>query len=55
MTAGSYAGDYKVANLGASYDFGFVKPMAFYQNDKISGRSTVADFEMNTYAVGIHL
>ncbi|QHJ01483.1 porin [Xylophilus rhododendri] len=47
-----YAEDYKIANIGASYDFGVVKPMVFIQQDKIDGRATIADYKLNTYALG---
>ena len=50
--AASYAEDYKIANIGASYDFGIVKPMVFFQQDKIDGRATVGQFKLNTYAIG---
>ncbi|WPB56527.1 porin [Xylophilus sp. GOD-11R] len=50
--ASSYADDYKIANLGASYDFGFIKPMAFVQNEKMGGQGAIQKFEFNTYSVG---
>ncbi|MCZ2497289.1 porin [Xylophilus sp. Kf1] len=50
--AASYAEDYKIANIGASYDFGIVKPMAFFQQDKIDGRATIGDYKLNTLAIG---
>jgi predicted porin len=48
-----YAADYKIANLGASYDFGFVKPRVLYQVERISGRGTIADFKFETLAIGV--
>ncbi|WP_082448265.1 porin [Xylophilus sp. Leaf220] len=50
--ASAYASDFKVANIGASYDFGIVKPMGFIQTDKIGGRGAIAAFQFNTYAIG---
>ncbi|MFE8644374.1 porin [Sphingomonas sp. NCPPB 2930] len=50
--ASAYASDFKVANIGASYDFGIVKPMGFIQTDKIGGRGPIAAFQFNTYAIG---
>jgi len=53
---GSYAEDYELANLGASYDFGVVKPLVLLQTEKIDGRTagaaTVGEFKLNTYAIG---
>jgi predicted porin len=46
-----YASDYTVANMGASYDFGFIKPLILLQQEKIDGRGTVAPFTYNTVAV----
>ncbi|MES2185792.1 MAG: porin [Pseudomonadota bacterium] len=53
-TAGAsfYAGDYKIANVGASYDFGFIKPRFLYQSERIAGRGPVADFKFETLSVG---
>lgn len=48
-----YAANYQVANLGASYNFGVIKPAAFVQQDKIAGAAGVAEFKLNTYAVGV--
>ncbi len=47
-----YNGDYKVANIGVSYDFGFIKPRFLYQSEKIGGRGTIGDFKFETLAVG---
>lgn len=52
VSGSSYAGDFKVANVGASYDFGFVKPMGFVQTDKIEGRAGIPAYQFNTYAIG---
>jgi predicted porin len=49
---GSYAQDYKLGNIGASYDFGVVKPMVLIQSEKQAGLGTVGDFKLNTYAIG---
>jgi len=50
--ATAYADDYKIANLGASYDFGVVKPMVVVQSEKIDGRTGVPEFKLNTYSIG---
>jgi len=50
--AASYAEDYKVANIGASYDFGVVKPMVLLQTEKVDGRAAIAEFKINTYSIG---
>ena len=47
-----YAKDFEVANIGASYDFGFVRPMVVVQQDKIDGAGTIAAFKLTTYGVG---
>lgn len=47
-----YAGDYRIANVGASFDAGVVKPMLLYQRERIDGRNTVADFGFETLALG---
>jgi predicted porin len=47
-----YAEDYKIGNLGASYDFGILKSTVYYQNEKVDGRSAVAAFKFETLAVG---
>jgi predicted porin len=47
-----YASDYEVANLGASYDFGFIKPTLLYQNEKVGGRGPLASFKFQTFAIG---
>ena len=47
-----YAADYEIANIGASYNFGIVKPAAFFQQDKIAGTAGIAEFKLNTFAVG---
>ncbi|WPB57506.1 porin [Xylophilus sp. GOD-11R] len=52
VAAGSYAEDYKIGNLGASYDFGIIKPMVFVQQDRIDGQAAVGGFKMNTYSIG---
>ena len=48
----AYASDFKVANIGTSYDFGFIKPMGFVQTDRIDGRANIPKFQFNTYSVG---
>ncbi|WPB55910.1 porin [Xylophilus sp. GOD-11R] len=48
----AYVDDYKVANLGASYNFGFIKPMAFFQRETLDGRGALPEFKFNTYAIG---
>ncbi|WP_295857325.1 porin [uncultured Xylophilus sp.] len=50
--ASSYAADYKVANIGASYDFGFVRTKAFYQSECINGRGPIAEVKSDTWALG---
>jgi len=56
VAVGSYAEDYNLGNIGASYDFGVVKPMILVQSEKIDGRTAgaaaVGDFKLNTYAIG---
>ena len=52
VAPGSYAEDYKLGNIGASYDFGVVKPMVLVQSEKQAGRTGIADFKLNTYAIG---
>jgi predicted porin len=47
-----YSADYKVANIGASYDFGVVKPMFLYNVDKIDGQGAVAKYELSTISIG---
>ncbi|WP_310936164.1 porin [Variovorax sp. UMC13] len=47
-----YAGDYRIANVGASFDAGVVKPMLLYQRERIDGRNAVADFSFETLAIG---
>jgi predicted porin len=47
-----FAEDYKIGNLGASYDFGFIKPRFLYQVERISGRGTIPDFKFETLAIG---
>lgn len=47
-----YAGDYRIANLGASFDAGFVKPLFLYQSERIGGRGAIADFRFETLAIG---
>jgi predicted porin len=49
---GFYAEDYTIANAGASYDFGVVKPMLLVQSEKQDGRGAVSEFKLNTYAIG---
>jgi predicted porin len=50
--AAAYAADFKVANFGASYDFGIVKIMGLVQTDRIDGQATIATFKFTTYSVG---
>ena len=52
--AATYTDDYRVANVGASYDFGFVKPLFFVQNESMDGRGAIPDFELNTYVLGLN-
>lgn len=47
-----YAGDYRIANVGASFDAGVVKPMFLYQRERIGGRNAIADFSFETLAIG---
>lgn len=47
-----YAGDYRIANLGASFDAGFVKPLFLYQRERIGGRNVLPDFRFETLALG---
>ncbi len=47
-----YAADYKIANIGASYDFGPVKPRLLYQTEKMGGRGAIGDFRFDTLAIG---
>jgi predicted porin len=47
-----YAGDYKIANIGASYDFGFIRPRFLYQSEKIDGQGALTSFKFETIAVG---
>jgi predicted porin len=46
----TYVGDYKMANVGVSYDFGVIQPMLLVQSEWMKGRGTLADFRFNTYA-----
>ncbi len=46
-----YAANYKIANIGASWDFGFIKPMIFVGSDKIDGRAAAPNYKFNTYAI----
>lgn len=50
--AAFYAGDYRIANLGASFDAGFVKALFLYQRETIGGRDAVPDFGFQTVALG---
>lgn len=50
--AATYVDDYSVANAGISWNFGFVKAMAFAQQEKMDGRSALPDFKLNTYGIG---
>ncbi|MES2186987.1 MAG: porin [Pseudomonadota bacterium] len=50
--ASFYGSDYTIANLGASYDLGVIKPRLLYQSEKIDGRGTLAAFRFNTLAIG---
>jgi predicted porin len=47
-----FAEDYKIANLGVAYDFGFIKPRLLYQMDKVAGRGTIAESNFRTLAIG---
>lgn len=47
-----FASDYKIANVGASYDFGFIKPSFWYQNEKVGGRGTIGAVKFETLAIG---
>jgi len=51
--AGFFAEDYKLGNVGASYDFGIVKPMVLFQQDKIDGRGAIGEYKQNTYLIGL--
>lgn len=47
-----YADDYKIADIGASYDFGAIKPQFLYHSEKLGGRGTIAPFKFDTLAIG---
>lgn len=47
-----YADDYKVGNIAAMFDFGFIKPMVLVQTEKIDGRGAIASAQMNSYSLG---
>jgi predicted porin len=47
-----FATDYKIGNLGASYDFGFIKPSFFYQTEAVSGRGPIGEVKFQTLAIG---
>lgn len=47
------AGDYTIANIGASYDFGFIKPMGLFQRERMDATGTAARFEFDTLALGL--
>lgn len=47
-----YATDYKIGNIGATYDLGVVKPSIYYQSERVGGRATIASMKFDTLAVG---
>jgi predicted porin len=47
-----FPGDYKIANVGASYDFGFIKAMFLYQKEKQKGRGSSGEFNFQTLSLG---
>ena len=47
-----YADDYKIFDVGARYDFGFIAPRISYQREQLAGRGGIADFKLETYALG---
>lgn len=50
--AASYVDDYRVFNVGASYNFGVLKVLAFVQQERLDGQGAHADFKFNTYSIG---
>ncbi|MES2187894.1 MAG: porin [Pseudomonadota bacterium] len=46
-----FASDYQLANIGVSYDFGFVKPLLFVQQERIDGNGAVPAFVYNTVSL----
>ena len=53
LVRGTAAGDYQIANIGASYDFGFIKPMGIFQRERMDRVGAAARFEFQTIAVGL--
>lgn len=53
LVRGTGAGDYQIANIGASYDFGFIKPMGIFQRERMDRIGTAAPFEFQTIALGL--
>lgn len=52
--AAFYAEDFEMANLGASYDFKYFKPMFLVQQETVGGRGLAAPaFRFNTYSFGV--
>lgn len=47
------AGDYRIANIGASYDFGFIKPMGLFQRETMDSTGSAAKFAFHTFALGL--
>jgi predicted porin len=51
--ASSYADDYRIGNLAASYNLGFATPSMFLQQERMSGRGAVAGYGFDTYGIGV--
>lgn len=49
----AFVTDYQIANIGASYNFGFLRAMAFFQQDRLDGQGAIPAFRYNTYVLGV--
>ncbi len=47
-----YAANYRTANIGAAYDLGFIRPLAFFQREQMAGRGAIPDFRFDTFNIG---
>ncbi|QHI98497.1 porin [Xylophilus rhododendri] len=51
--AAAYLTDYSIGSLGASYDFGFIKPIFLYQTERADGKLGQPDFKFDTIAIAL--